>query len=277
MSEVQIKSEETTAIAPKTDEHGNQLDDKGQIIKPNPMDVDPITGQVVNKDNPASDKEKPDWCPDKFWDKETGQVNQEGLAKSYSELEKKQGTPPKGDPQNSGDADPQKAVSEAGLNFDDLATEYAEKGELSEDSYKALEAGGISKAVVDQYIKGQESIATSQINEMKGLIGGEKNYEEMSGWASASLTDAEIEAFNDNVNSGNPERVKLAVQGLYAEFQKANGRDPSLNFGDTGALPGGSSFKSWAEVTTAMKDERYSKDPAYRQDVENKIARSTLD
>ena len=276
MSDIVIQGKETGSIAPGQDAHGNQIDDNGKIIKANPIDVDPGTGEVASKANLLSDPVKPDWCPNKFWNKETGQVNQEGLAKSYAELEKKKGAPTKGAKKDL-ELDPAKAVADAGLNFEDFATEYAETGELSEDSYTALEAGGLSKDLVDQYIKGQEAIANTQITEMKALVGGEKNYEKLSTWASTALSEAEIEAYNDNVNSGNPERVKLAIRGLNAKFQEATGQNPSLTFGNMSEGSGGSAFRSWAEVTKAMKDDRYNTDPAYRQDIEQKIGRSKLD
>ena len=35
-------------------------------------------------------------------------------------------------------------------------------------------------------------------------------------------------------------------------------------------------FKSVAQVTEAMNDPRYSKDPAFRKEVEDKLARSSV-
>lgn len=39
----------------------------------------------------ASPAARPDWAPEKFWAADKGELNAEGLARSYSELEKKQG------------------------------------------------------------------------------------------------------------------------------------------------------------------------------------------
>ena len=38
----------------------------------------------------------------------------------------------------------------------------------------------------------------------------------------------------------------------------------------------GDTFRSQAEVVRAMDDPRYEKDPAYRQDIYNKLERSNL-
>ena len=42
------------------------------------------------------------------------------------------------------------------------------------------------------------------------------------------------------------------------------------------AKSGSDVFRSQAEVVAAMDDPRYDKDPAYRQDVFNKLERSNL-
>ena len=46
----------------------------------------------------------------------------------------------------------------------------------------------------------------------------------------------------------------------------------------TGTAPksDGSVFRSQAEVVKAMRDSRYDRDPAYRQDIQNKLARSNI-
>ena len=35
---------------------------------------------------------RPEWCPEKFWNADKGEVNSEAMAKSYTEVEKKIGT-----------------------------------------------------------------------------------------------------------------------------------------------------------------------------------------
>jgi hypothetical protein len=46
--------------------------------------------------------------------------------------------------------------------------------------------------------------------------------------------------------------------------------------GGTGAVSTGGKFESTAELTAAMSDPRYAKDPAYRQTVADKLAKSSL-
>jgi hypothetical protein len=89
------------------------------------------------------------------------------------------------------------------------------------------------------------------------------------------MTDAEKSAYNTAVNSKNLETAKLAVIGLKAKYEAVNGSDPKLVEGKASAT-GTDGYKSWAEVTTAMSDDRYQKDPAYQNMVKDKLSKSEI-
>jgi len=219
---------------------------------------------------------KPEGLPEKF-------NSVEDLAKSYSELEKKLGDnkeapkeeAPKTETKTSDLEIAEKAVESAGLNMDNLATEYNEKGELDTKSYEALEKAGIPKDYVNQFIEGQKAIADQQATSIKDMVGGVDTYTEMSNWAAENMSEQEKTAYNTAVNSKDIETAKLAVVGLKAKFESANGNEPSLVEGK-GTITGQDGYKSWAEVTAAMGDDRYSKDPAYQAMVQEKLAKSDL-
>jgi hypothetical protein len=219
---------------------------------------------------------KPEGLPEKF-------NSVEDLAKSYSELEKKLGDnkeapkeeAPKTETKTSDLEIAEKAVESAGLNMDNLATEYNEKGELDTKSYEALEKAGIPKDYVNQFIEGQKAIADQQATSIKDMVGGTDAYTEMSNWAAENMSEQEKTAYNTAVNSKDIETAKLAVVGLKAKFESANGNEPSLVEGK-GTITGQDGYKSWAEVTAAMGDDRYSKDPAYQAMVQEKLAKSDL-
>ena len=219
---------------------------------------------------------KPEGLPEKF-------NSVEDLAKSYSELEKKLGDnkeapkeeAPKTETKTSDLEIAEKAVESAGLNMDNLATEYNEKGELDTKSYEALEKAGIPKDYVNQFIEGQKAIADQQATSIKNMVGGADAYTEMSNWAAENMSEQEKTAYNTAVNSKDIETAKLAVVGLKAKFESANGNEPSLVEGK-GTITGQDGYKSWAEVTAAMGDDRYSKDPAYQAMVQDKLAKSDL-
>ena len=239
-----------------------------------------IEQPVEQTNETQSTQSKPEGLPEKF-------NSVEDLAKSYQELEKKLGA----QSQDKKEVDPvakaapkvnnnnleiaEKAVTNAGLDMSSLQSEYAEKGELDAKSYEALEKAGISKEYVDSYIAGQEAIAKTQAEEIKNTVGGNETYQEMVDWASNNMTEGEKTAYNKAVNSGDMDTVKLAVNALKGQFERANGVEPKLVEGK--AQPSQEQgFLSWAQVTEAMSDPRYAKDMAYQNDVKNKLANSNL-
>ena len=230
-----------------------------------------------------STQSKPEGLPEKF-------NSVEDLAKSYAELEKKLGgqsqetkeevdpiakAEPKTETNNNKLDIAEKAVADAGLDMSSLQQEYSEKGELDAKSYEALEKVGITKQYVDNYIAGQEAIANQQATEIKQTVGGEETYQEMVDWASKNMTEGEKQAYNKAVNSGDMDTVKLAVNALKGQFERANGVEPRLVEGK--AQPSQEQgFESWAQVTEAMADPRYAKDIAYQNEIKNKLANSNL-
>ena len=69
--------------------------------------------------------------------------------------------------------------------------------------------------------------------------------------------------------------IKLAVAGLKAQYENDNGYEGRMLSGKA-AKTSGDVFRSQAEVVKAMTDPRYDKDPAYRQDIYDKLERSNL-
>jgi len=239
-----------------------------------------IEQPVEQTNETQSAQSKPEGLPEKF-------NSVEDLAKSYAELEKKLGGQSqetkeevdpvaKATPKSDNNLEiAEKAVTDAGLDMSSLQAEYAEKGELDTKSYEALEKAGISKEYVDSYIAGQEAIAKTQADEIKSTVGGDETYQEMVDWASKNMTEGEKTAYNKAVNSGDMDTVKLAVNALKGQFERANGVEPKLVEGK--AQPSQEQgFLSWAQVTEAMSDPRYAKDMAYQNDVKNKLANSNL-
>jgi hypothetical protein len=232
--------------------------------------------EQVNETQPA--QSRPEGLPEKF-------NSVDDLAKSYSELEKKLGEQSQEtkteevkteQPKSNNKLEiAEKAVADAGLDMSSLQQEYAEKGELDAKSYEALEKAGITKQYVDNYIAGQEALANQQANEIKSTVGGEETYQEMVDWASKNMTEGEKQAYNKAVNSGDMDTVKLAVNALKGQFERANGVEPKLVEGK--AQPTSEEgFQSWAQVTEAMADPRYAKDVAYQEEIKTKLANSNL-
>ena len=231
---------------------------------------------TAEKPEEQVEQSKPEGLPEKF-------NSVEDLAKSYAELEKKLGEPkPQETPEpKQQEAKPDdleianKAAESAGLNMQDLQSEFDNSGELKPESYQALEKAGIPKEYVDQFIAGQLAMRENLVSDVKGVAGGEDSYAEMMQWASDNLSETEKAAYNNAVNSTDVESIKLAVTGLKARYDSANGIEPTLAKGKASPSTEGG-YRSWAEVTEAMADPRYQKDIAYQDDVKRKIQNSNL-
>jgi hypothetical protein len=194
-------------------------------------------------------EQKPSWLPSKFG-------TPEDLAKAYGELEKRAGS--------------------GGLNLEGLdkySQEFSQKGDLSEESIKAIAAMGLPEQMVRAYVDGQKSITEANIGSVMSLAGGEDKYTAIVEWAGGALDEAEVRAFNNIMDGGDLSSIRMAVQGLKARYEQANGTSGRLLQGETSG-PSGGAFRSVAEIVEAMKDPRYSKDPAYRKDVEQRVALS---
>jgi hypothetical protein len=218
------------------------------------------------------DPERPEWLPEKF-------KSPEDMAKAYSQLESKlgQGQEEQEEVETTGEetaSDVAELLDNKGLDFDVFQQEYNATGGLSDDAYAALEEAGFPNSVVDTWIQGQNALASQVTTEMYDVVGGQEDYNNMVSWASDALPESEIDAFNATMETQDPNMIRLAIQGLNARYRSE--AEPTLMQGQTGAVSSGGRFESNAELTAAMSDPRYSKDPAYRQQVADKLSRSSL-
>ena len=232
------------------------------------------------QDKTYENESRPEWLPEKF-------KNAEDMAKAYGELENKLG---QSQDNTNKDSEPnkqtkdsdlsidkaEKAVENAGLDMSSLQQEYNDGGQLADKSYDALEKAGIPRDYVDAFIKGQEAIAQQTSNTLKQEVGGAESYNNMMTWASDNLSEAEINAYNSTVNGKDIEATKLAIAGLNARFKNAEGVEPNLQTGNRPSTSNAPGYRSWAEVTAAMSDARYTSDNAYRADVQAKLKNSEL-
>ena len=200
---------------------------------------------------------------------------QADLEKAYKELESKVGQAKEDPKQDQGleiQETAEKAVEAAGLDMAQLEQEFADNGELGEDSLAKLESQGISKDIVNNYIDGQRAVALQIETEIKDIAGGKEGYGNMISWAKENLSQEEISAYNRVVNSRDLDATKMAVQGLKARM--GTDAEPNLVRGKPALSQ--EQFTSVAQVTAAMSDPRYAKDPAFRQEVQAKIERSDV-
>jgi hypothetical protein len=217
------------------------------------------------EDGPApqtQEETRPEWLPEKF-------QSPEDLAKAYSELEKKGSTSKKASKEEA----PVES-SEMSTAIETATSEFMESGDLSDKTFESLEKAGLPRDIVEAYMAGQGALVDNQVAQVKESVGGEGNYEAMAEWAAENIAEEDLNAYNEVVENGTVEQARMAVRGLFAQFQASGGKAPTLIQGATtgsGVKP----FGSAAQVTEAMRDPRYKNDPAYRQTVEQRLAVTT--
>jgi len=212
--------------------------------------------------------ERPEWLPEKF-------ENPEALADAYSNLEKQFHERQQESPDESTNDEAPTDTTAVNNTVTSASEEYFENGELSEETYKALEANGIPKEMVDMYVNGYEAVAAQQQQALMSEAGGPENYEAMSEWAATALTEQEQEVYNNTVESGDVNAATMAIRGLYARFKSDGGSPVSLVQGDTSGTSGAVPFSSSKEMTVAMQDPRYGYDQKYRSQVEQRLSVTT--
>ena len=197
--------------------------------------------------------------------------NTEELEAAYLELQKKLGS------QEENVQEESEEVSET----DWLGEAYRsiqESGELSEELSKQIsEMNGMDVFKAMQNATNQQQtrdLTEQEVGSVYQAVGGEEAYSNMISWAQENLSDAEVGAFDSIIESGDMNQINLAIQGLNSRYTDAVGQDGDLIQGKPAAAE--STFRSQAELIQAMNDPRYDSDPAYRQDIIDKLDRSEL-
>ena len=242
---------------------------------PNQPMADPENAASVETstpETPTEDSERPEWLPEKF-------QSAEDLASAYKELESKLGQPKEEEEASESTEEPAPAETDWQNKIEPFTKEYAESGELTQESFDKLAEMGYPRGLVEAYMAGQEAlgrVGTVQEAEVVDGVGGPEAYQQMTEWAKENLSEAELTAYNNTMSSTDADAVNFAVKGLQARFQASNS-EPNLVMGDaTGNSGKGRAFRSNAELVEAMGDPRYKTDAAYREDVDKRLASSSI-
>lgn len=197
--------------------------------------------------------------------------SQEDLLKAYKELESKLGTkPPEPDKPTNADAAKPEGTADAPVDYSALTNEITSQGKLSDESRAKLTKMGLPDAMIDAHVSAIQAQAQAAMAVLENAAGGADALEEIRSWGAQNLTDSEKSFIQAQLSAGG-EMAKQAIASLKGRYAAANGTEPRLLSGQGGTATG-NGFRSVAEMTTAMRDPRYAADPAYRKDVENRIA-----
>ena len=112
-----------------------------------------------------------------------------------------------------------------------------------------------------------------EIQQLQGVVGGQENYTNMIDWAQKSLNETEVNMFDAVMAKGDPLAAFFAVRSLAYAYNDAVGYEGNMVQGKA-PKQNTDQFRSQQELIQAMSDSRYENDPAYRQDVMDKLTRS---
>jgi hypothetical protein len=138
-----------------------------------------------------------------------------------------------------------------------------------------------SEDLIDAYMEMQKTNPVAQAQPLSAdaaktivdSVGGQDSYNDTLAWAADNLKPEEVAAYDNVVNSGSKDAIFFAVQALNQRYkdsvgfegQQISGRAPKSTV---------KGFRSNAELANAISDPRYRNDPAYRYDIEQKLAAS---
>tara|TARA_B100000073_G_scaffold9605_1_gene8082 strand:- start:197 stop:955 length:759 start_codon:yes stop_codon:yes gene_type:complete len=204
--------------------------------------------------------------------------NAEELEQGYLELQQKLG-------EQGGQEQPEEEVQEEGeadnipdVNYDFLDQLWEEsQGEFTEETLNQLNEMQPSD-IADMYLAYREQnadqeLSTGDIDALKGIAGGDAEYEAMVSWAGSALGENEIAMYDSVMQKGDPAACFFAVQALKSIYQENQGYEGQMLGGST-APDMVDAYRSQAEMIRDMSDPRYDTDPAFRNDVMEKLSRS---
>ena len=220
--------------------------------------------------------------------------NPQELEKAYKELESKLGKQ-----DNEEEVEEEEEV-EAEYESDDEPTEADESeptdlsfldklyeeasSELTEETVAELQNMDIAD-LADMYVEYRSQVenqgpkardfSSEEVGALYGMVGGKDNYGQLINWAQENISEDEQSMFDQVMESGDPVAAFWAVRSLAYQYADNQGYEGERISGKS-APSNRPEFRSQSELVQAMSDPRYESDPAYRQDVEAKLANSNL-
>ena len=221
--------------------------------------------------------------------------NAQELEKAYIELERKLGEKSSEDSTEESSDEPQaedKSDTEDKPNdvndytfLDDFYNQASsDKGEVSKEMIEKISQMSNQDLAKNflQWRQDAESkyqpipeMSDTDVKELKGIVGGDQNYSNMLDWAKSNLQQQEIDMFDSVMSRGDVASAFFAINSLAQRYNDRVGYDGKMLTGNAPSTKG-DIYRSQAEMVAAMSDPKYDKDPAYRRDVMEKVARSDI-
>ena len=212
--------------------------------------------------------------------------NAQELEKAYKELESKIGVQNPPDQESVESKEPEVKEEKTAVEtafLESLWDESQQEGDFKQetlDKLKGLDPTKLAQEYLNYRAGNQppepRSLSKEDVKELHTVTGGQKGYNDMIKWAVSNIDKSERDMFDAVIDSGDKQAAYFAVQAMNYRYNDSQGVDAPLLTGKA-ASPKTSGFKSQAALVAAMSDPRYDNDPAYRQEVMEKLARSDVE
>ena len=161
---------------------------------------------------------------------------------------------------------------------------YSNEGQLSDETMQQF-AEMSSQDLVEAFMEIQRAnpdvgtapsadLSDAEMNTIYNSAGGEAEYNRLTSWAAENLAENKLDGFNSIIDKGEALAIQMAVAGLRSEYENQEGYEGRMLTGKGARTT--EAFRRQAELVAAMSDPRYEKDPAYRQDLYDKLERSDV-
>ena len=213
--------------------------------------------------------------------------NAEELENAYLELQRKLGSKETDDEEETTtlDDDDDGEWSEGASLIANASDEfYSNEGKLSDETMQQF-AEMSSQDLVEAFMEIQRAnpdvgtapsadLSDAEMNTIYNSAGAEAEYNRLTSWAAENLAENKLDAFNSIIERGEALAIQMAVSGLRSEYENQEGYEGRMLTGKGARAT--EAFRSQAELVAAMSDPRYERDPAYRQDLYDKLERSDV-
>lgn len=225
------------------------------------------------------------------------------LAKAYAELQRKMGQQSAAEPKAEPVAEPEAteepgysadqaseiygkeavgALAEKGVNLAELMWNADQGADISEHYDTLAETFKVPRQVVENYVSkaqsapsnGEAGLSEADATELLQSVGGQENFDQLSGWAKSNLPAEELASYNAVVDSGNKEAIGWALKAMQARQVAPDAVVEPKLYGGGAPTDTVVRFESQQQVLDAMnkRNDRgqrlYDVDEAYR----NKVA-----
>lgn len=183
------------------------------------------------------------------------------------------------------------AIAAAEINPLEMAQKVQAGQDVSSYVDALVEKGGLPRDLVQTYLQGVapakvpaeqpqgEGLTEADATELKAMVGGEQQFQQLSQWAVANLEPQELSDYNAAVDSGNKAAARFALKQLQVRASSSSS-EPKLISG--GGAVKTDVFESDQQAVDARSKRGengralYDTDPKYRQWYDKTLSRSNV-